>query len=99
MVSKGIDDVNKTRQNKVLSGFLKVLEESISTYRPQTHKNSNRPHISFIMRKPEDLGTELKVVADTKSNILLYLEIQQGKSAMEGATHAYELSEQLQLMY
>ena len=43
----------------------------MSAFRPQTRKTGNLPHLSFIMRKPEDLGTEFKVTADTAMNMRL----------------------------
>ena len=59
------------------------MDESMSAYRPQTTKTGNLPHLSMVERKPEDLGTELKVTADTATGMCLYLEIQKGKVAMQ----------------
>ena len=39
-------------------------------------------NISFIARKPEPLGTELKVVVDPETGIMIFLEIQRGKTGM-----------------
>ena len=56
----------------------------MSAYRPQTNKTGNLPNISYILRKPEPLGTELKTVASTGSNgPIIYAEIQEGKEAMK----------------
>jgi len=54
----------------------------MSAFCPQTRSTGNLPHLSFIMRKPEDLGTEFKVVACLMTGILLHLEIQKGCDAM-----------------
>ena len=35
------------------------------------------------MRKPEPLGTEFKVCADTLTSIIVHLEIQKGKHSMQ----------------
>ena len=56
----------------------------MSAYRPQTRKTDNLPTISFILRKPEPLGTELKTVASKGSNgPIIYAEIQEGKEGMK----------------
>lgn len=39
-------------------------------------------HLSFIQRKPEPLGTEFKVVADAKTQMFTYVELQRGKDEM-----------------
>jgi hypothetical protein len=54
----------------------------MSAFRPQTTKTGNLPNLSHIERKPEDLGTEMKVVACSKIGICLFLEIQEGKDPM-----------------
>ena len=51
-------------------------------YRPQTTKTGGLPNISYIQRKPEDLGLECKSGACPVLKILTYLEIQRGKEGM-----------------
>ena len=80
--SKAVDKFNENRKNNVLASFIKVMDESMSAYRPQTTKNGNLPHITFLKRKPENLGTEFKVTADAATGIFLFLEIQRGKHPM-----------------
>lgn len=80
-----IDEFNKNRKRTVLSSFLKVLDESMSAWRPQTTALGNLQHLSCIQRKPEPLGTELKVVVDSVLQMMLYLEIQKGKIVMRSA--------------
>jgi len=63
----------------------------MSAFCPQTCSTGNLPHLSFIMRKPEDLGTEFKVVACLMTGILLHLEIQKGCDAMRHANYSAEL--------
>jgi Transposase IS4 len=89
--SKGIDEYNKNRRTVVCSSFLKVFDESMSAYRPQTTKTGNLPHLSQVERKPEDLGTEVKVTADTATGMCLYLEIQTGKQRMSEMEFTNEL--------
>ena len=48
----------------------------------------NLPHLSFIQRKPEPLGTEFKVAACGRTGIFLHLELQRGKAAMADAEYA-----------
>ena len=43
------------------------------------------PNITYIQRKPKDLGTEMKCVACGMTGVLLFLEIQRGKEGMRDA--------------
>ena len=74
-------------QNVWLS-YLKVFDQSMSPYTPQSTKTGNLPHLSCILRKPEPLRSEFKVVADSATGMLLYLELQHGKKEMEKANYA-----------
>ena len=58
---------------------------------PQTMKTGDLPHISHIECKPEDLGTELKVVACPVIGMCLYLELQEGKEPMRQKEFTDEL--------
>ena len=79
-----VQGYNNNRKQTVASSRIKTLDESMSAYRPQTNKTGNLPNISYILRKPEPLGTELKTVASTGSNgPIIYAEIQEGKDAMK----------------
>ena len=67
---------------------MKVLDESMSSFRPQKSKSGNLPNISFILRKPKNLGTELKTVASKGANgPIVYAEIQEGKMGMRNKLH------------
>ena len=78
---------NQNRNNTVASSRVKTMDESMSAYRPQTRKTGNLPNISFIHRKPEPLGTELKRVSSKSSNAPIILaEIQEGKKGMQSKT-------------
>ena len=78
-----VDAYNENRERNIAPGFVKVLDESMSAWCPQTTKTGGLPAISFVLRKPEPLGTELKVKADAETKINLKLEIQEGKEAMQ----------------
>ena len=87
-----INGFNDNRNKTVAASRVLTLDESMSAFRPQTSKTGNLPNISFILRKPEDLGTELKAVASTSCNgPMIHLEVQEGKEGMRNksffATH------------
>jgi hypothetical protein len=60
-----VDGFNSNRHDWVAASVRKVLDESMSAYRPRTSKTGGCPHLSFILRKPEPLGTEFKTIACT----------------------------------
>ena len=79
-----VDGFNTNRKSTVAASRIKTLDESMSAFCPQTRKTGNLPNISFILRKPEPLGTELKTVASKGSNgPMIYAEVQEGKEAMK----------------
>ena len=59
--------------------FLKVGDESIRAIWFRTMAKGNLPHLSYIFRKPEPLGTEFKTVACSVTGALLFIEVQMGK--------------------
>ena len=58
--NKAIESFNKIRHKLLTPSEIMAIDESMSAYRPQTTKTGGLPHISYILRKPEDLGTEFK---------------------------------------
>ena len=80
-----VDKYNENRKNTIKPSLLKVFDESMSAFRPRTSSFGNLPHLSCIDRKPEPLGTELKVTNTTRIGVGLYLEIQKGRDAMADA--------------
>ncbi len=92
MISLVIDEFNFNCNWHVRASFMKTMDKSMSAFHPQTQSTGNLPHLSYIMRKPEDLGTgELKVVACPMTGIMLHLEIQKGREAMRQAAYAAEM--------
>jgi hypothetical protein len=63
MVLLMVDGYNSNRQSWLAASVRKVLDESMSAFKPRTSKTGGLPHLSFILRKPEPLGTEFKTIA------------------------------------
>ena len=55
-------------------------------------------HYSYIFRKPEPLGTEMKNVACSRLGTMLHLEIQKGKEAMKKSEFQSELGDTAECM-
>ena len=77
--SSAISDFNEIRNSHITSSWVKSLDESMSAWRPRTSKNGGLPNISYIIRKPEPLGTEFKTVCCPVSGVMIRMEIQRGK--------------------
>ena len=73
-----IDGFNATCNN-VAASSLKVGDESMSTIIFGAMAKGNLPHLSYIFRKPEPLGTEFKTVACSIIGTLLFIEFQRVK--------------------
>jgi hypothetical protein len=58
---------NENRRNTVAASKKKVLDEIMSAFRPRTTATGALPNISYILRKPEPLGSELKVSGCSKT--------------------------------
>ena len=85
--SRAVDDFNAIRKEMILPCEIISLDESMSAFRPQTTKTGGLPNISYIARKPENLGTELKTGVCPVLGVMMFLEIQRGKGEMTG--HKY----------
>jgi hypothetical protein len=79
----GVERFNTKRHALLRSVPVCVLDESMSAWRPRTSKEGGPPNISYVIRKPEPLGTEFKTAADAATDIMLALEIQEGKTVMD----------------
>ena len=62
MIMLGLDGYNKNRKDWIAASVMKILDESMSAWCPQSTKTGGLPHLSFILRKPEPLGTEFKCI-------------------------------------
>ena len=62
MILGGVNGLNENRKTTVNAPNIKVMDETMSDIYPQTTKTENLSHISWILRKPEPLGTEFKTL-------------------------------------
>ena len=103
-IVKAFEDFNDNRKRTIAASSLKTLDELISAYCPQTTKTGNIPHLSYIIRKPEPLGTEFKNVVDTKSGICTNIRLcrkktdKAGDNPYEHITHLKTAQATLHLM-
>jgi hypothetical protein len=65
MILLMVNGYNKNRHDWMAGSVRKVLDETMSAWCPQTTPTGGLPHLSFILRKPEPLGTEFKTIACT----------------------------------
>jgi len=65
----------------------------MSAFRPQTTPTGNLPHLSFVERKPEPLGTEFKTCCCSETGIMLSLEVVRGKLDQTLLPHDEKISE------
>ena len=86
-ISSTVNEFNDIQNDLVQSSYAKVLDESISTWRPRTSKNGGLPNISYIIRKLEPLGTEFKTVCCSSTDVIIRLKIQRGKYCEHFNTH------------
>ena len=61
----GIDRFNNKRKKVIQSPNVKMANESMSEFCPQTMKTVNLPHLSYILRNPGPLETEVKTLASS----------------------------------
>jgi hypothetical protein len=77
------DEFNKRRKKLVSASREKTADESMCAMRPRTTKLGGCPHISYILRKPEPLGTEFKKTCCAITGVLMTLEIQRAKEHIQ----------------
>ena len=64
-----------TACNNIADIFLKVGDESMSAIRFRTTAKGNLPHLSYIFRKTEPLGTEFNTVACSVTGAFILIEL------------------------
>ena len=89
MVSAALEAHQRHRRRTVAFSIIKVLNELMSAFSPQTTKTGNLPHLSYVLRKPEPLGTELKCVLCYCLMVFLFFDICRGKSNQSGESKKY----------
>ncbi len=77
------------RSRVVAAAHWKVLDELMSPFHPRTLKTGNLPHISYLIQKPQPLGTEFKCAACTVTGCMLALECQEGKECMKTVSFVF----------
>ena len=70
-----IRQFNEIRKKIILPSEVIAVDESMSAWRPQSTAKGGLPNLSFIMRKPEDLGIEFKSAVCPILGIMTFLEI------------------------
>ena len=60
-------------------------------WRPRQKKLGKLPNISYIICKPEPLGTEYKTICCPSTGVMTYMEIQRGKEGMKNMRLQKEL--------
>ena len=80
--SEYVDHFNETQLREVNFSLWHILDETMSALRPRKSKTGNLPNITFLLRKPEPLGTEFKDSGCSVHGGLRFLEIQRGRLGM-----------------
>ena len=89
--SDAVKEFNKAR--KTIFNFSNVfgLDETMSAFKPQKTKTGGLPNITYILRKPEPLGSEFKNGCCAKTGVMAFMELQRGKVGMKYARYNREL--------
>jgi hypothetical protein len=90
-IQQAITTFNKTRKDLIQTSRLCTIDETMSAFCPQTTKTGDLPHLSFVARTPEPLGTELKSAACPLLKVMTHLEICRGKNDSEMAKYKDEM--------
>ena len=85
-----IDGFNEACSN-IVTSYLKVGYESMSSLQFCTTSKGDLPQLSYIFRKLEPLGTEFKMVPCSITGALILIEIQRGKQGMKSSQYNLEL--------
>ena len=81
-IRKFIEDWNENSAGMLHCGWLLCLDESMSRWLSRTKGGDKGiPHSSFVKRKPEPTGTEMKTLADCDTGCIVQVEVQEGKAA------------------
>ena len=65
----------------------------MSAIRFWTTEKGNLPHLSYIFRKTDPLGTNFKTVACSLTGALLFIEVLRGKEGMKDSRYQQELGD------
>ena len=77
--------------NNISSSSMKVGYESMSAISFWKMAKGNLPHLSYIFRKPDPLGTDFNTVACSITWDLLFVESQRGKEVAKNSKYQKDL--------
>jgi hypothetical protein len=80
-VDRWVKGFNTSRLREICPGSSLTPDEMMLEWKGKSG-NGGLPHLSFIKRKPQPLGTELKSVCEGTFGICVFIEIQKGKIRM-----------------
>lgn len=72
-------------------GHKLTVDESMFPWYGRNKYQGGMPNVMKIKRKPKGVGCKVRTLCDTKSNIILRMEINEGKEIMAGKDHQREL--------
>jgi hypothetical protein len=75
-----VDGFNNSRRTQFKCGWVVTPDEFMIQWTGASGPTNGMPHMSYVPRKPVPLGCEVKCVADGTSGVMMYLEIQEGKT-------------------
>ena len=73
-----IDGFNEACKN-ISTSYAKVVDDSMSMILVLMRVKGDLPHLSYIFRKSEPLGTELNTVACSVTGALMFIEVHRVK--------------------
>ena len=76
-----VNGYNACRKRVFIWGWCCIVDESMVSWTGKSGVGG-LPHLSFIPRKPEPLGVELKTMCDGTSGVCMHMEVQEGKLRM-----------------
>ena len=77
----------------ITASYMQVGDESMSAIHFRTTAKGNLPHLYYIFRKLDPLGTELNKVACSVTEALLLIGLHMGKEGMKHIKYHKELGE------
>jgi hypothetical protein len=80
-VDSWVKGFNDARLREIVAGSCVTPDEMMLEWKGKAGYGG-LPHLSFIKRKPQPLGTELKSLCEGTMGMCLYIEIQKGKIRM-----------------
>ena len=76
-----VDGHNRVRTRWLRAGSLLTPDEIMMAWTGHSGPGGI-PHLSFVKRKPQPLGAELKAVCDGSTGVCMFVEMQEGKERM-----------------